>query len=149
MIFVIATPTAALSESAGTLLPHRKLSQRLISRHKPTARPFYQKGLASWYSGKNSRKGLTAQGKAFDSTALTAAHPFLPFGTKLLVRSQKTGKSVIVKVNDRGPFINSRVIDLSRAAAAKLGIIKSGVTPVVITKYVKKSEDYKDRKTDL
>lgn len=65
---------------------------------------------------------------------LTAAHRTLPFGTKLKVTNQKNGKTVIVRINDRGPFIKGRVIDLSKAAANKLGFISSGVTSICLAK---------------
>ena len=65
---------------------------------------------------------------------LTAAHRTLPFGTKLKVTNQKNGKTVIVRINDRGPFIKGRVIDLSKAAANRLGFISSGVTNICMAK---------------
>lgn len=83
-------------------------------------------GLASFY-----RRGIkTANGEAFDPTALTAAHRTLPFGTKLRVTHLETGKSVIVRVNDRGPFIAGRVVDLTYSAAESLGMIEQGVAKV-------------------
>lgn len=129
---LFSIPAYAMTPSASRSSPARKMTQR----------PFSQKGLASWYSGK-SRKIVhhTAQHKDnTEITNLTAAHPFLPFGTKLLVHSPQTGRSVIVVVNDRGPFIGKRIIDISKSAAAKLGILKSGVTQVVVTEYVQNRE---------
>ena len=88
-----------------------------------------QKGMASWYGpGFHGRK--TASGERFNTHELTAAHLTLPFGTKLLVRNERNGKEVVVRVNDRGPYIKSRIIDLSQAAARALGI--DGVGRVVI-----------------
>ncbi len=88
-------------------------------------------GLASYYSIKfNGRK--TASGEILNVYALTAAHRTLPFGTKVKVTSLDTGKSVIVKINDRGPYVKGRVIDLSREAAKRLGILKKGVGRVVV-----------------
>lgn len=93
-----------------------------------------QKGMASWYStGRKSHHLRTAQGSRFHPEELTAAHPFLPFGTKLLIRSQRTGKSVIVKVNDRGPYAKNRIIDLSRSAAERIGLVKSGIGAVTVS----------------
>jgi rare lipoprotein A len=83
-------------------------------------------GRASWYA-LNSR---TASGEWMKPAAMTAAHRSLPFGTKLRVTNPRNGKSVIVRVNDRGPFIRGRVIDLSKGAAARIGLIKSGVGSV-------------------
>lgn len=86
-------------------------------------------GLASWYGAQFHRR-RTASGERFDMRALTAAHPTLPFGTRVCVRSQQTGRSVIVRINDRGPHIRSRVIDLSRGAAEVLGVAGLGLKPV-------------------
>jgi rare lipoprotein A len=92
---------------------------------------FHQEGLASWY-GTEFDGQATASGETFDSTKFTAAHPSLPFGTLLLVTNQYNNKQVIVRVNDRGPFISTRIIDLSKAAAEQLDIIASGQAPVVV-----------------
>ena len=85
-----------------------------------------QCGSASWYALHSK----TASGERMNPSAMTAAHRTLPFGTKLKVTNQRNGKSVVVRVNDRGPFIKGRVIDLSKAAAGKLGFIKSGHTKI-------------------
>lgn len=89
-------------------------------------------GKASYYADAFHGK-LTASGEVFDMNKLTAAHKTLPFGTILNVRNLKNGKSVIVKVNDRGPFAGSRVIDLSKAAAQALDMIRDGVIDVEVT----------------
>ena len=86
-------------------------------------------GLASWY-GARFHGRLTASGSRYDMTALTAAHRSLAFGTKLRVTHLANQRSVVVVVNDRGPFIKGRVIDLSRAAAERLGFIESGLAEV-------------------
>lgn len=85
-----------------------------------------QCGGASWYA-LNSK---TASGERMNPSAMTAAHRSLPFGTKLKVTNQRNGKSVIVRVNDRGPFIKGRVLDLSKGAAQQIGFIQSGHTSV-------------------
>jgi rare lipoprotein A len=86
-------------------------------------------GLAAVYSDKlNGRK--TASGQVFRQSELMAAHPSLPFGTKVSVTNTKNNKSVEVRINDRGPTQAGRVIDLSSAAAAKVGIRKTGTAPV-------------------
>lgn len=79
-------------------------------------------GTASWYA----LTSMTANGERMNPAKLTAAHKTLPFGTKLKVTNPSNGKSVIVRINDRGPFIKGRVIDLSKAAAQKIGIISRG-----------------------
>lgn len=88
-------------------------------------------GHASWYGGKfHGRK--TASGERFDKWDMTAAHKKLPFGTKLIVTNPRNGKSVKVRINDRGPFIKGRMIDLSRGAASKIGLLERGVGKVCI-----------------
>ena len=88
-------------------------------------------GVASYYADKfHGRK--TASGETFDQRKMTAAHRTLPFGTRVRVTRNDTGKSVTVRVNDRGPFVRGRVIDLSRAAAEKLGLIRAGIAPVKV-----------------
>lgn len=85
-----------------------------------------QMGRASWYGpGFHGRK--TASGERFNQYAMTAAHRSLPLGCLVEVTNKKTGDSVIVKINDRGPFHGNRVLDLSKGAAAKIGLIKAGV----------------------
>jgi|GEM_PF-682724 rare lipoprotein A len=85
------------------------------------------------YYGKGLNGRPTASGQKFDMNGMTCAHRTLPFGTKLLVEHPKTGKSVIVTVNDRGPFHGKRVLDLAQGAASKLGILLGGVAYVDIT----------------
>src|SRR5689334_16170353 len=88
-----------------------------------------QSGAASWYGpGFHGKK--TANGERFNTHALTAAHKTLPFGTKVRVTNESTGKSVVVRINDRGPYAHGRVIDLSKAAAEAVGI--SGTAQVTL-----------------
>lgn len=88
-------------------------------------------GLASFYAESyNGRK--TANGEIFHSSAMTAAHKTLPFGTKVKVTNLKNGKSVKVRINDRGPFVTGRIIDLTRAAAKKIDMVNDGVVKVKI-----------------
>lgn len=88
--------------------------------------PTLQRGLASWY-GPGFHGRLTANGERYDMHDLTAAHKTLPFGTEVLVRNPRNGKEVVVRINDRGPFVAGRVIDLSKAAAQAVGIDGVGV----------------------
>jgi rare lipoprotein A len=92
---------------------------------------FRQEGIASWY-GKEFDGRPTASGEIFDSTQLTAAHPSLPFGTMLVITNQHNNKKVTVRVNDRGPFVSARIVDVSRAAAEQLDMIITGTAPVLI-----------------
>jgi rare lipoprotein A len=86
---------------------------------------------ASWYGPKFHGK-ITANGEIYDQMAMTAAHKSLRFGTLLKVTNSKNGKSVIVRINDRGPYIGNRELDLSKGAAMELGLIEKGVARVKI-----------------
>ncbi|HEX2260518.1 MAG TPA: septal ring lytic transglycosylase RlpA family protein, partial [Candidatus Binatia bacterium] len=90
-----------------------------------------QTGEASSY-GQGFQGKTTAAGEKFDKNDLTAAHPTLPLGTKAKVTNLKTGKSVDVRINDRGPYVKGRDIDVSHGAAKKLDMTKSGIAPVKI-----------------
>jgi rare lipoprotein A len=93
------------------------------------AASFLQDGVASYYAEEfHGRK--TSNGETYDMNQLTAAHPTLPFGTIVKVTNMENGKSVVVRINDRGPFLKDRVIDLSRAAAEKIGMIGPGTAAV-------------------
>jgi rare lipoprotein A len=103
----------------------------VIPNHAQEAESFRQEGIASWY-GKEFDGRPTASGEIFDSAQLTAAHPSLPFGTMLVVTNQHNNKKVTVRVNDRGPFVSARIVDVSRAAAEQLDMIITGTAPVLI-----------------
>ncbi len=89
-----------------------------------------QLGHASWYS---LPANITANGEHMDPNELTAAHRSLPFGTRVLVENLTNGRMVVVRINDRGPFIGGRIIDLSKAAAASIGMINAGTAKVRVT----------------
>ncbi len=95
----------------------------------PADAPSLGEGVASWY-GQQFAGHPTANGELFDPAALTAAHRTLPFGTCVKVELISSGKSVEVRINDRGPFVAGRLIDLSEAAAGKLGLTADGVGQV-------------------
>lgn len=90
------------------------------------AQNWEETGTASWYGDGD----LTASGEAFDRNGLTVAHPRLPFGTRVKVTNLKNGLSATFTVNDRGPFVDGRVVDVSRRGAGMLGFRKSGTAPV-------------------
>ncbi len=95
----------------------------------PAARPAYQSGIASWYGDPfHGRK--TASGEIFDKADFTAAHKLLPFGTIVLVRNADNGLEVTVRINDRGPYVGTRIIDLSQAAGVRIGLDKTGTANV-------------------
>lgn len=115
-----ALHTSARQTSFAAVHLHR---HNPLAKHKIVAKNY---GLASFYEEDTE----TANGEKFDPQAMTAAHPSLPFGTKLRVTNVATGHSVTVRVNDRGPHVQGRVVDLSRSAAETLGIVEQGVAQV-------------------
>ncbi|MBI5843042.1 MAG: septal ring lytic transglycosylase RlpA family protein [Deltaproteobacteria bacterium] len=97
----------------------------------PDARGFAEQGVASWY-GPDFHGKPTASGEIYDMFAMTAAHKTLPLGTRVRVTRKDDGRSVLVRINDRGPFVSGRIIDLSKAAATELGLVADGTAPVVM-----------------
>ena len=104
----------------------------LFAKERPSHNASHAKsiiGIASFYSTKfNGRR--TASGEKFNSSALTAAHLSLPFGSLVKVTNIRNGKTVVVRINDRGPHVKGRIIDLSKAAATKIGIGRAGTARV-------------------
>lgn len=124
--------TNRLRRLLGNAAPLREVSGRPVKREQTIAFgsvKFQIKGWASWY-GPGFDGNRSASGEIFNQNALTAAHRDLPFGTKVRVTNLDNGRSVVVRINDRGPYVGDRVIDLSAAAAQILGLIHSGVAPV-------------------
>ena len=129
-----------VSPSRQASLPHDRTASFVTNRHvasvrkhTPLARHHHatptqvaSHGIASFYSDEQK----TANGEKFDPNAMTAAHRSLPFGTKLRVTNLATGRSVTVRVNDRGPYIAGRVVDVSYSAAESLGIVGRGIAKV-------------------
>jgi rare lipoprotein A len=107
---------------------------------RPGAVPAAEQGLASFYAD-SLRGRRTASGAPYDPAALTCAHRSLPFGARVRVTELARGRSVVVTVNDRGPFVEGRVVDLSRAAAAALGIVERGVATVRVEPLRARGED--------
>lgn len=98
----------------------------------PSADGYVESGIASWY-GSDFHGRRTSNGEIYDMHEITAAHKLLPMQTMLLVQNLENGKQTIVRVNDRGPFIQGRIIDLSYGSAIKIGLIPSGIARVKIT----------------
>jgi len=121
IVFLSIVPGSACARWKAPSTP-----QASIERH------YTETGQASWY-GKAHHGESTASGERFDMHALTAAHRTLPFGTMVRVTDRKTGTSVNVRINDRGPSRPDRIIDLSYEAARKLGIVARGTAQVEIT----------------
>jgi len=101
----------------------------LTSPPVPPAAGLEEVGFASWYGAQHQGR-RTASGEVFDMNQLTAAHRTLPFGTRLLVTNRDTSRSTEVRVNDRGPFVDGRILDVSYAAARQLGVVGAGIFPV-------------------
>ena len=122
LLLAVATlhPTIVLAGNDGT-------SQSRQWQSNP--KTYSQVGMASWYGRENEGR-RTASGQAFNPSALTAAHKTLPLGTIIKVTNLSTGKAVKVRVNDRGPYVQGRIVDLSAAAGEILKIRKHGVVPV-------------------
>jgi rare lipoprotein A len=124
-------PTSSQADRTASFVTTRRVVS--VKRHTPFARPnnaaptqTASQGVASFYTEGQQ----TASGEKFDTHDLTAAHPTLPFGTRLRVTNVATGRSVTVRVNDRGPFVPGRVVDVSQSAASALGMVDSGIAKV-------------------
>jgi len=127
----LALNSPLLSAQTDVTATDEDVLERLTAVASNTVSKFKQTGLASWYGRKfHGRK--TASGETFDMNAMTAAHRSLPLNCYVKVTNKSNGKSVVVKVNDRGPFHGKRVLDLSYGAAKKLGITSEGVGNVAI-----------------
>ncbi len=123
-----AEPRVEALRVGGPNKPYEVLGQRYVPMSED--RPFAERGLASWYGRKFHGKP-TALGEPYDMFAMTAAHKLMPLPSYAVVRNPANGREVVVRVNDRGPFSPGRVIDLSYAAAHRLGLL-SGVAPVEV-----------------
>jgi peptidoglycan lytic transglycosylase len=128
------TPSAREQEHAALPAPETATrpvpSKPKLAETRPAANGRTETGRASWYALDNA----TASGEALDDVDLTAAHPSLPLGTKVLVENLDNGRFVVVRINDRGPFTQNRIIDLSKAAAEKLGMVAQGVANVRVSR---------------
>ncbi|WP_278405156.1 septal ring lytic transglycosylase RlpA family protein [Pseudoalteromonas ruthenica] len=101
------------------------------ANHLPAEKGAVQQGLASYYHDKYHGR-TTASGERFEQTALSAAHRNLPFGSKVKVTNTENGRSVVVRINDRGPFVSGRIIDLSRRAFKHISNLSAGVIAVEV-----------------
>jgi len=116
---------------------NREIASHGLARHEVTnheearTAPYYQRGLASYY-GKQFQNKKTASGERFNLHSMTAAHKSLPFGTKVVVKNVHNGKTVKVRINDRGPFVKGRIIDLSKAAFSQIASLDEGLASVEI-----------------
>jgi rare lipoprotein A len=131
------TPTYKVRVSDAPSQTEKKPTQRSYEvngkRYQPipSADGYSEEGLASWY-GKKFHGRKTSNGETYDMYAMTAAHKTLPMNVHLKVTNLDNGRSTVVRVNDRGPFVRSRIIDLSYSAAKELGVVGPGTAPVRI-----------------
>ena len=123
-----AEPKIEAIRSGGPNKPYEVLGQNYTPMTQD--RSFSERGLASWY-GRKFHGRRTASGEVYDMYAMTAAHRTLPIPSYARVRNPANGREVVVRINDRGPFVEGRVIDLSYAAAFRLGLL-AGVAPVQV-----------------
>jgi rare lipoprotein A len=131
---LLATPDAVPREEALNPYanrPYVALGRTYVPDTSPA--PFRQRGMASWY-GREFQGNRTASGERYDMFAMTAAHPTLPIPSYARVTRLQDGRSVIVRINDRGPFLRDRIIDLSYAAAARLGVVGPGSAEVEVVR---------------
>jgi rare lipoprotein A len=111
--------------------PERRVERTPSRRAQPAPKGQVLRGKASYYAKRfHGRK--TANGERFDVQGMTGAHRSLPFGTRVKVTNLKNGRSVVVRINDRGPYGRGRVIDLSPAAARRIDMIQAGIVPVTV-----------------
>jgi len=120
-------PDSEVHSTSGSVLPYRVDGRVYYPLNNSEG--FVQTGIASWY-GPDFHGKATSNGEVYNMNSLTAAHKTLPFGSVVQVTHQESGKSVTVRINDRGPFVGDRIIDLSYGAANELGIVETGTAPV-------------------
>jgi rare lipoprotein A len=128
-VYEPSKPPTKSSKKGGTYKPYTVMGQTYYPLG--SAEGYSETGIASWY-GPNFHGKKTANGERYDMYQMTAAHRILPMNTRLIVRNLNNGRTAEVRVNDRGPFVNNRVIDLSYAAADYLGVVGPGTTKVYL-----------------
>ncbi len=125
--------SSCANRDATALSPHKTYTQYGKRYHVlHNSKNYQEKGLASWYGARFNKK-RTSSGERFNMYKMTAAHKTLPLASRVKVTNLHNGKTVVVKINDRGPFVSNRVIDLSYAAAKKLGMVGRGTAAVSVT----------------
>jgi len=128
-------PKQAITKGRVKTSPYVINGRRYVPMSFEEAKRYREKGLASWYGFETLRKKgghMTANGEAFDPKGLSAAHKYLPLPSYVRVKNLENGKSIIVRVNDRGPFVKGRIIDLSAGAARRLGYFQKGTARVLV-----------------
>lgn len=129
------SPREAIKQGRVKMSPYVVRGRRYVPMNVEKAQSYRQKGIASWYGFETyHQKGghMTANGEAFDPNGLNAAHKYLPLPTFVRVKNLDNNRQIIVRVNDRGPFVGGRIIDLSAGAARKLGFYEKGTARVLV-----------------
>lgn len=128
-------PKEAIEKGRVKKAPYVVNGKRYVPMSEKEAKNYREKGIASWYGYKTRKKKgghMTANGEAFDPNGLNAAHKYLPLPTHVRVTNLENNRSILLRVNDRGPFVGGRIIDLSAGAAKKLGYYKKGTARVLV-----------------
>jgi len=128
-------PKEAIRQGRVKRSPYVIKGKRYVPMSMKEARTYREKGIASWYGYETRRqKGghMTANGEAFDPNGLSAAHKYLPLPVHVRVTNLENRRSIVVRVNDRGPFVEGRIIDLSAGAARRLGFYNRGTVGVLV-----------------
>ena len=128
-------PKDAIKQGRVKTSPYVVKGKRYVPMSVEKARSYKKKGIASWYGYETYRQRgghMTANGEAFDPNGLNAAHKYLPLPTFVRVTNLDNKRQIILRVNDRGPFIDGRIIDLSAGAAKKLGFYEKGTARVIV-----------------
>lgn len=141
VIFVCLLSTAFISAAIAAKRPATQIPYVIKNKRYypiPSAHGYTKKGIASWYGPKFHGK-RTSNGEIYDMHSMTAAHKTLPMNTMLLVKNIENGKQTVVRINDRGPFVKGRIVDLSFNAAKKIGAVKHGTARVQIMAIAEKN----------
>jgi peptidoglycan lytic transglycosylase len=128
-------PKEAIRKGQAKRSPYVVNGRRYVPFSMEKAEEYHEKGIASWYGNETFKKKgghMTADGEAFDPDGLNAAHKYLPLPSYVRVTNLENGKQIIVRVNDRGPFVDGRIIDLSAGAARRLGYFRKGTARVLV-----------------
>jgi rare lipoprotein A len=128
-------PKEAIKEGRVKDAPYVVNGRKYVPMSVEEAKHYRERGIASWYGYETRNKAgghMTANGEVFDPNGLNAAHKYLPLPSFVKVTNLENGRSILLRVNDRGPFVNGRIIDLSAGAAKKLGFYKKGTARVLV-----------------
>ncbi len=141
LLMLVSVLSLASCASLGAASTDRSKPKEVIPGYKVKA---VETGKASWYNVRTNRGHATASGERLNERAATAAHKTLPMGTKVRVTNLDNGNSEVVRINDRGPFIKGRIIDVTIGTAEKLGFVRRGIVPVKVEVLTRIEEETAD-----